>query len=379
MSCLKPRPRILAVDDDSGVLESLGLILEERYDVLEARNGDTALKLIQSEPVDLVLLDVLIEGIDGITLLQQLRARGNDVPVIIISGLGNAWTAATAMRLGAVDYVTKPFEETELLRMIESTLRHHGAAAELRQAPRAPRILLIGFPVGLAAALTVALSGHASVESIPAGGNALALIPLVSPDILVLDVTSVPNPNEILGAVKTRIPLAPLIATSMLGRSEGDGLSAETGAHLVLQKPVSLRGLLNAITAELRLSVSLLPLFTPKVVDVMESVSVHFAAVTVHDLSRDLGKSPDHLSRLFYAETGMTLKAYLNRVQVEAARQLLLKTGDKIEVVAGQVGFHDASHLSRSFMKYLGQRPGDFHRTASEGPTRPRASSPPLS
>jgi DNA-binding response OmpR family regulator len=353
MSCLKPRPRILAVDDDNGVLESLGLILEERYDVLEARNGDTALKLIQSEPVDLVLLDVLIEGIDGITLLQQLRARGNDVPVIIVSGLDNSWTAAAAMRLGAVDYVTKPFEETELLRMIESTLRHHGAAAELRQAPRAPRVLLIGFPVGLAAALTVAVSSHASVESIPAGGDALALIPSVSPDILVLDVTSVPNPNEILGAV--------------------------TGAHLVLQKPVSLRGLLKAITAELRPSVSLLPLFTPKVVDVMESVSVHFAAVTVHDLSRDLGKSPDYLSRLFYAETGMTLKAYLNRVQVEAARQLLLKTGDKIEAVAGQVGFHDASHLSRSFVKYLGQRPGDFHKTASEGPTRPRASSPPPS
>src|SRR2546430_7759697 len=64
MSCPALRPRVLAVDDDRSILEALRLILEERYDVLEARNGDTALTLVQSQPVDLVLLDILIEGID---------------------------------------------------------------------------------------------------------------------------------------------------------------------------------------------------------------------------------------------------------------------------------------------------------------------------
>ena len=95
----------------------------------------------------------------------------------------------------------------------------------------------------------------------------------------------------------------------------------------------------------------------------MESVSAHFTGVTVHDLSQALGTSPDHLSRLFCAETGMTLKTYVNRVRVEAARQLLRETGDKLEAVASLVGFHDASHLSRLFVKYLSSRPGDVRRT----------------
>ena len=362
MSRLEPRPCVLAVDDDRSVLEALHLILEERYDVLEARNGDTALTLIQSQPVDLVLLDVLIEGTDGITLLECLRALGSDVPVIIVSGLNNAWVAAAAMRLGAVDYVTKPFEEMELLRMIESVRRQATAAAELGPALRHPQILLIGCPVGLAAALTVALSAHASIESIPAG-NTLALIPSVTPDVVVVDTANVADPNRILQAVKTRIPLAPLILTSVPPRSRGTGLGPEHGVDTVLDTPVSLRGLLETISAKLRPSVRLLPPLSSRAVAVMESVSAHFTGVTVHDLSQALRTSPDHLSRRFCAETGMTLKTYVNRVRVEAARQLLRETGDKLEAVASLVGFHDASHLSRLFVKYLSSRPGDVRRT----------------
>jgi len=81
------------------------------------------------------------------------------------------------------------------------------------------------------------------------------------------------------------------------------------------------------------------------------------------DLGIALEKSPYYLSRLFRSETGMTLKAYVNRVRIEAARRLLLDTSEKIETVAALVGFHDASHLSRLFLKYSGRRPGDFRRT----------------
>jgi transcriptional regulator GlxA family with amidase domain len=102
----------------------------------------------------------------------------------------------------------------------------------------------------------------------------------------------------------------------------------------------------------------------------MESVSAHFTGVTVRDLSRAHGTSPDHLSRLFCAETGMTLKTYVNRVRVEAARQLLQGTEDKLEAVASLAGFHDASHLSRLFVKYLSSRPGDFRRLGCGAPMR---------
>ena len=87
-----------------------------------------------------------------------------------------------------------------------------------------------------------------------------------------------------------------------------------------------------------------------------------FADADVTRLGRHLGKSPYYLSRLFRIETGMTLKRYVHRVKIEAARQLLIATTDKIETVAARVGLHDASHLSRIFLKYSGMRPGDFRR-----------------
>ena len=103
------RPRVLAVDDDAGVLDVLHLLLDDRYDVVAAPDGESALRCLLSEPVDLVLLDVVMEGLDGITLLQQMRRGGVDVPVMMVSAINTAWTAAAAMRLGAVDYITKPF------------------------------------------------------------------------------------------------------------------------------------------------------------------------------------------------------------------------------------------------------------------------------
>jgi transcriptional regulator GlxA family with amidase domain len=69
----------------------------------------------------------------------------------------------------------------------------------------------------------------------------------------------------------------------------------------------------------------------------------------------------------------MTVKTYVNRVRIEAARRLLLDTSEKIDTVAALVGFHDASHLSRLFLKYAGRRPGDVRRTwwdASAAPSR---------
>jgi len=371
----KQRPLVLAVDDDSSVLDALRLILDEHYDVLEARDGDTALALIASRHVDLVVLDLLIGGIDGITVLERLRARGIDVPVVIVSGLNTAWTAAAAMRLGAVDYVTKPFDEAELLRIIVFALRRAAEAADLRPVQRAPRLLLIGCPIGTAAALAAALSAHARVESVPAGADALGLVPPVSPDTVIVDIEKAPDASDALARVRARFPLAPIIVINIPARSRGHVLGAAAGASTFLPKPVSLRDLFRAIRVELRPSVNSLPLFSTRVVGVMEYVSAHFTDATMRDLGRTLGRSPYYLSRLFRAETGIALKTYVNRVRVEAARQLLRQTTDKIETVAGLVGFHDGSHLSRLFLKYLGRRPGDFRRTWWEEPTRTAATS----
>jgi two-component system, response regulator YesN len=101
---------------------------------------------------------------------------------------------------------------------------------------------------------------------------------------------------------------------------------------------------------------------------VMDYVGTNFAAVNIRALGGAAEQSPSYLSRLFRSETHMTLKTYVNRVRVEAARRLLLETSEKIESIATLVGFHDASHLSRLFLKYAGRRPGDFRHTWWDDP-----------
>jgi len=357
----RPRPRVLAVDDDPTVLEVLHLLLDDRYDVVDAMDGETALRRLLADPVDLVLLDVLMEeGLDGITMLQHMRAGGLDVPVVIVSAINTAWTAAAAMRLGAFDYVIKPFDEAQLLDAVAAALKRGKDAAEFRPPADTARILLMGCPVGLAAALTSALAYHARIESIPAEADALAALPPVSPDTVVLDLDKAPSAQEGLRWIRGRFPLASVVVLNAPGSRI---LDAEAEGATVLAKPVPLRDLLDGLRADLRPSLRELPHFSTRVVGIIEYVSTHYAAVNTRELGRVLGKSPYYLSRLFRSETGMTLKTYVNRVRVEAARQLLLETSEKIETVATLVGFHDASHLSRQFLKHSGRRPGDFRRT----------------
>ena len=367
MEASRRRPRVLAVDDDPAVREVLHLLLDEHYEVLDAPDGETALRYLLAEPVDLVLLDVVMEGIDGITLLQQMRRGGVDVPVVVVSAINTAWTAAAAMRLGALDYITKPFDDAELLDAVGAALHRAAEAAEFRPPEDTARILLIGCPVGLAAALSGALSHHARFESIPADADAIAAVPPVSPDTVVLDVGKAPNPPESLMSIRTRFPLASIVIVNAPPRARGVAF-AEADDATILPRPLALRDLLDGLRADMRPSLHGLPHFSTRVIGVIEYVSAHYADVNMRELGRMLEKSPYYLSRLFRSETGMTLKTYVNRVRVEAARQLLLETTEKIETVASLVGFHDASHLSRQFLKFSGRRPGDFRRTWWDDP-----------
>jgi YesN/AraC family two-component response regulator len=361
------RPRVLAVDDDPSVRDALHLLLDDEYDVVDAPDGESALRCLLAEPIDLVLLDLVMDGVDGITLLQQMRRGGADVPVVVVSAINTAWTAAAAMRLGAVDYIPKPFDDAELLDAVSAALRRAAEAADFRPPEDTARILLVGCPVGLASALTGALARHARVESIPADPDSVAALPPVSPDTVVLDVATAPSAHESVLSIRTRFPLATLVLVNAPGRGRGRAY-LEAPDATVLPRPLALRDLLDSLRGDLRPSVHELPHFSARVIDIIEFVSIHYAEVNMRELGRALDTSPYYLSRLFRSETGMTLKTYVNRVRVEAARQLLLETSEKIEAVASLVGFHDASHLSRQFLKHSGRRPGDYRRTWWDDP-----------
>jgi two-component system response regulator AtoC len=118
------RPRVLVVDDAEGIRTYLANLLELKgYDVDTAEDGRRALALLEGGAgPDVIILDVMMPGIDGVETLRRIRKIDEDVPVVMLSVVGKASTIVEAMRIGAADYLNKPFEESELEATLEKVL-----------------------------------------------------------------------------------------------------------------------------------------------------------------------------------------------------------------------------------------------------------------
>ncbi len=111
--------RILIVDDDAGLRESLELVLSaEGYEVQAAQDAESALRIVDEAPVEVVLCDLRMPGMDGLELLPQLVRRLPNATVLMMSAYGSADLAIEAMQRGAYDYLAKPFQPSELLLVL---------------------------------------------------------------------------------------------------------------------------------------------------------------------------------------------------------------------------------------------------------------------
>jgi DNA-binding NtrC family response regulator len=117
-------PRVLVVDDEAGVRESLRMLLHGECEVATAESADAALARLAEARPDLILLDLVMPGRSGLELLEELRQRGEPPPVIVLTATKTVTTAVEAMKLGAADYVTKPFEVDALRIKIRNLLQH---------------------------------------------------------------------------------------------------------------------------------------------------------------------------------------------------------------------------------------------------------------
>ncbi|QUL97657.1 MAG: response regulator transcription factor [Candidatus Fermentithermobacillus carboniphilus] len=115
--------KILVVDDEPGIVEMIKKFLSrEGFLVKEAYDGPTALDIVQKENPDLIILDIMLPGLDGLEVLKRLRAK-SDVPVIMLTARSEEVDKLLGLGLGADDYVTKPFSLRELTFRIRAILR----------------------------------------------------------------------------------------------------------------------------------------------------------------------------------------------------------------------------------------------------------------
>lgn len=127
---------ILIADDEAEIVELLRLYLEKEYNIVEANSGTEALMKVQSHPIDLAILDIMMPGLDGLQLLKKIR-EAHHFPVLFLSAKSEHHDKILGLELGADDYISKPFNPLEIVARAGALLRrvHHFDAQVIEEKP----------------------------------------------------------------------------------------------------------------------------------------------------------------------------------------------------------------------------------------------------
>ncbi len=156
------KEKILVVDDEEDILELVRYNLDrEGYQVVCAISGEEALEAAEAERVDLIILDLMLPGMDGLEVARRLKQSVNtkDIPIVMLTAKGEEADVVTGLELGADDYVTKPFSPRILIARLKAVIRRHGGETDLDNEVLAIRELSI----------------HTGRRHVTAGGKSLDL------------------------------------------------------------------------------------------------------------------------------------------------------------------------------------------------------------
>ncbi|MCP9469546.1 MAG: sigma-54 dependent transcriptional regulator [Nitrospira sp.] len=128
-----PKKRVLLIDDEARVRTALKSVLEPSYEILQAADAREGLTVFRTEGPDLVLLDVILPDTDGLAVLQAIRSESKAVPIIMLTGTKSIKTAVDAMKLGAADYLSKPFDIEELRITVDRAMNASELEREVKR------------------------------------------------------------------------------------------------------------------------------------------------------------------------------------------------------------------------------------------------------
>ncbi len=322
------RPVVLAVDDDPGLLGAYQAILEARYEVLTAPNGYAALDVLQQRTVDVVLLDMILPGLSGLGVLDALRRLGIETNVVVVSAVHDSRMALTALRLGARDYLTKPFDNVELDLIIRRLTGQDLGDDEPapRRSRTLPHALIVSGDLGFRAGLAVALRTRGRVDAVAGTATALGVLARRLPDVVVV------GDEATAGAVRARSADARLVVA--------DG------------RPLDFGALLREIVEALAVRHHGVRRFMSPVPQAIAQVAARYRRVTIESVAASVSVTPAELACAFADQLEMTAREYVTHVKVEAARTLLRESETKAEAIADVVGLYDAPHLARVFRRH---------------------------
>ena len=126
------KEKILIIDDEFAPRESLRMVLKDKYIVSTAPGAQEGFNFMAQTPVDLVVLDIMMPIISGIEALQEIKSRHPDTEVVLLTAYASLETARSAVRFGASDYLTKPFDKDEVIKVIEQGLEKKRAKDSLK-------------------------------------------------------------------------------------------------------------------------------------------------------------------------------------------------------------------------------------------------------
>lgn len=116
--------KVLIVDDEEGIRESLKLILSDHYELILTDSGEQALRLVEGDQtIRLVLMDIKMPKVSGLDVLKAMKAKRPDLNVVMVTGYKTVETASEAAHLGASGYIIKPFKSDEILKTVEKNLK----------------------------------------------------------------------------------------------------------------------------------------------------------------------------------------------------------------------------------------------------------------
>ena len=192
------RPRVLAVDDEEGIRKYIARALEPSFKVLTAADGAEGLRQAAAEQPQLILLDIHLPGLDGLSVLARLKTspQTSAIPVVIVSVAGQTDILLEAQQGGAVDHVIKPFTIEELRRVVQRNLVPEAAQPSggdavlpdsVEGAAARPRVLIIEDEEGIRTLMRRSLSGRYDVVTASDGLEGLSQVKQAKPRLIFLD------------------------------------------------------------------------------------------------------------------------------------------------------------------------------------------------